>query len=1320
MGFREEQKSSVVAPLALPDGVQVFKPVETPSLSETLGAGMRLGSPVVSYFAKSAESEVLDRVDHDYNPWEEIQNTPYQQHWNRFAGLYNADAVAATKAQIDRETRDRETIAAAGWLGFVSEMAGSLVSPTILMPGGALVQGVKGGVSIGRTGLSVAGWGGVAVALDEVALQASQELRTPQETALSIGGTMILGGMLGGLAGTIASRKFKDMGDQAEQYIVETDKAYRGLATLSAAAVPPRDFTLRREAIFKMIDSIPVMRGMVRASPTLRSQLSPLESARSYVPDLVETPLDYKVAESGTAIVPEGSVESRVKTREIQELAPLIGGFQKIYGDYFKSGPVGAVVGVMPSLARLGTASGMSKKLTYSEFMEEVGKAARRQDTHPIPEVAQAAQLLRKELFDKIKVEAEELGIFDSGLQLKHGNSYFTREWDTERIIKNFGNGTADDIFPVLEAEFKKTRLKSQTYLAENMEVVELERQRDTLREEVTQNRQMMQRLLDKDRAKRDRAGATVKTEKAVQRASQGLRKIFADRQEKLSEGVVGKEEIAALQSAVKDARAMARLEPKTLMQAIREAGGIRDPRTGGMLGGSDWNLNQPPTEIENMLGPSARTIRRTNGRDIDAMREYLAEAGFLPQDSTIADLMDLMDRSARGEGIYSSMTPSWEMERFLAAREFADEMNKLGVDISQPIDRIVRQLHGANNAPVPKAKAGEAGRAVKATDKVTAASVERTLKALERLELARERLLTVRETINPQLRKRMKDAQKELMKIMPQLRDAREVQKKERFFAEQTDTDIAMHVREAVAAITGHKSPTHFFHVAMASPTRARTLDVPDEAIENWLIHDAEQIAAQYHRSMVPDMELIRTFGDIEMTEVKKRIMEEGMKRVEDAKTPKAKKAAEVEFVERIKDMEGMRDRIRNAYAVPKDPEAFFIQAMRTGRGVSYPAYLGAQMFSSMPDLALVLGRNGIVQTFGTAFTALTDPKRFFRSTYEASEFSAAAEWYLNTRSQSMWEVFSPYGKGTRTERALGQVAKGFNIATGMTFWNMAWQSIGTAMMASKVGKAATKMRDGKASKSDKLLLGSLNIEPWMADKIARQLDKYGDKAGFNWIPQGRLWDDKVAKDAFARAMGRESRMMVMEPGQERPLFTSTEAGKFFTQFKSFGFAAHERILLAGIQRADANVLLAFMASIALGGLVSNIRADMGGYERKEGAAWWEDAFDRSGLGGWLMEPYNMVSGISSGRLSVSGEPVSRYQSRSMALGMAGPSVDMVVGGIEGLTGLASERPSYRDVRALMRPIPGNNIPYLVGLFRQIEEAGVSAFGATPRPPRP
>ncbi len=156
-------------------------------------------------------------------------------------------------------------------------------------------------------------------------------------------------------------------------------------------------------------------------------------------------------------------------------LASAIGEFSGAYAQYWNDGPVGLVGRVTsPIMARTQHLMGRTEKLTRPEFDEEVGRALFSGDLHPIPQIQQLAQNLRARVLDLIAREAEELGVFTTAERPEHMTSYFHRIYDTEKIIRHFGDGSADDLRPVPQRAFVERRSLAGDRLASAAEADEL------------------------------------------------------------------------------------------------------------------------------------------------------------------------------------------------------------------------------------------------------------------------------------------------------------------------------------------------------------------------------------------------------------------------------------------------------------------------------------------------------------------------------------------------------------------------------------------------------------------------------------------------------------------------------------------------------------------------------------------------------------------------------------------------------------------------------------------------------------------------------
>ncbi|QTN34674.1 hypothetical protein [Cognatishimia activa] len=999
--------------LALREGLDLGEETQQSGL-DVLGAAFRQENPVVSALTGFSFDHSIDR-DPEYRSWDEVQGTKYEPYADRLANSPNAEQTALALAQIDREIEDKTAIHEAGAWGNLAGFSAAILSPTSLLPGGAVVKGAKGGVSIGKTAMTVSGANAAAIAIDELALHSSQQTRTGAETVYAIGGGVLLGGLLGAAVGKMSPEAFKAASHSAERLpeaIHDIDSSFRSVG----AAENTEDFSLRKEKLFSTVRNLPVVgRPIMGTDPLLRSMLHDFQSVRAASARLAEPILEYEVNSSGKHVLSgRAPVETRIKTRRNNELAGLHAEFVRNYANYAKDGPVGLVGHfTAPVTGKWSHLFGYDRKLSSAQFAEEVAKALRRDDKHPISQVQKTAAALRTLLFEPTKKEAEELGIFPEGMRVKNAGSYLSRIYNTEKITRHLGDGSSDDILPILEKEFAKKR-------------------------------------------------------------SDALQRLELD---------------------------------KSLSGALSRA-------------------------------------------------------------------MDDI-----------------EYDEFLAAK---------------------------------------------------------------------------------------------------------------------SDIEIKSEVEETVRTIRGLAPGQHAYQAVLSKPSRTRVLDVPDEVLEPWLESDARVIMTRYFETLVPDFELIREFGDIELSGAIQKINEEETRLTKAASSSRKKKQVERDANAARRDILAMKERIRGTYMLPSDPRNVWVAASRVSRTLSYTGLLGGFTISAMPDLGKVVGEAGVEAAFGS-FTALTDPKRMKLGLEEASELGAAAEWYLNGRAMEIANLVDPFSSKTRGERIVGEIGRTFSYVAGIVPWNAGWKTVGGAFVASRMSKAAVAMASGKATQKQTRFLAANGIEPWMADRIAKQVQKHGDLNGTLWLAQGRAWDDKEAFRAFNDAMTREFDLMVPTPNQDRPLTFSSEAGKFFFQFKTFAFSAYHRILLASIQKADGDALASVVTMLALSVMVSHIKSDLGGYERKEGVALWEDALDRSGLAGWLMEVHAPANALLGGALSLSGEEVSRYRTRGTLEGLLGPSMGLAKGvgeGVAAASRAAAEKGQFTewDRKQMLRAVPGNNLWYLMPLFQKIE----------------
>jgi len=82
----------------------------------------------------------------------------------------------------------------------------------------------------------------------------------------------------------------------------------------------------------------------------------------------------------------------------------------------------------------------------------------------------------------------------------------------------------------------------------------------------------------------------------------------------------------------------------KSLIEFLKSKGGVKDPF-------GDLASREPDLQRER---GSKKLIQKKTGQELDIAREAAAEAGYLPVDSSVSDLLDKIDDELKGRRVYS------------------------------------------------------------------------------------------------------------------------------------------------------------------------------------------------------------------------------------------------------------------------------------------------------------------------------------------------------------------------------------------------------------------------------------------------------------------------------------------------------------------------------------------------------------------------------------------------------------------------------------------------------------------------------------------
>ena len=227
----------------------VLAPLPTLGAMATIGGGSLLadkeGAKAAFRTENTIGSMLSDRsgkytgdFDPGYDPWDDIGGTEFEPYWENFASARTREHADLIKQDIVRERRDREYLESQGMLGFAQQMAAGIFDLPSLLPGGAVVRTAKGASKLG-TALKVGAFGAAGAGITEGVLQSTQELRTPEESAMNIAGATILSGVLGyGMASRMNSAEMAALGKRIERDFTPPDRSKATPSTEPQPSIP--------------------------------------------------------------------------------------------------------------------------------------------------------------------------------------------------------------------------------------------------------------------------------------------------------------------------------------------------------------------------------------------------------------------------------------------------------------------------------------------------------------------------------------------------------------------------------------------------------------------------------------------------------------------------------------------------------------------------------------------------------------------------------------------------------------------------------------------------------------------------------------------------------------------------------------------------------------------------------------------------------------------------------------------------------------------------------------------------------------------------
>ncbi len=1262
-------------------------------------------------------------------------------------------------AKRNQEDRDNAMLDQAGWGGFLARVAAGIVSPTTLFPMvGPETTGLKTMLTVGLNAAAGA-------AMQEGVLYADQRTRTKTQAAYSIGSSMLLGSVLGGIAHTLKpselARMSHDMANAPEGFAISSPTP----SILDAGAKETNN----------LADAGQLKKGW---GAHLLSPLSGITrnfeqwNAPKYIKDLGGAPQVRKMTAgfSQADLILQNNADFIAASRggNVEQIKRVYNGvsyegtvaLQNAYQDYILGAD--AKGWFKQGRATLAGSRRPDGKLTWGEFKKQVTEDwMTGQTAVGVPDpVRKAAKEVAEKVYKALYDEGVKYGVF-TGKEVPVGDeNYINRVYNDEVIMRR--------------------RPEFEQILASNY-----------------------QRQLDKDFGEK-----LQRLQDAMVKDKQRLSdmQLPLDQAQKLRDDLIhAKVDLTdATNPQVIQGAELLKANAKAVKELTKELDDLRKVKIDVNDLGAYKSRTDRMGEIEAALKQKALEAEGTKKALGDELAKYQKDAAEIRRrlnnlnnnihikDTRLKKKLDkiVANEDAQAETILRAQK---QLQKFVSMAASASpekidaELSKLKnafEDHAKKFDDFEKELHEIENGdPTKVGKDHEglppeliigdkmdavAGKMDEVSAKIDQLDAHDPVAFKQEIESMMRDLADTHAKINAKRVLRNEKLWKQVEAMSPEARARKiadlELKAKERprkFIERFRDTnagkmaidsesgllqgngDFAAHAKEmakdTVTKILGSERRLAYSDIIREKrgPELARVLNIPSAEIKDFLEMDMERLMAIYTRTVGADTAIAKVFGSADAAAEFAKLDDEMNSMLAKIETLKDKKGnpldqkAKEDITKQThdfydaarKNLYVLMERAKGMRGIPKDAGSWSARGAKMVMDINFMRLMGNVLISSVADPGRAVMKFGLTRTFRDGLLPMiTNLKTLRMSQHEARLAGVALDPVIHSRAAALADIFDDAHRGTKIEKAVHWASTKMGLAAGFDHWTSAIKQFTAGIANAKLLDNISAVMEGKV-KGKQLVkaqeyLSKLNIDAEFAERIWKEVTsgEGGGKVNGIWLPNTENWTDREAVLAYRAALGSEVDATIITPGFERPNWVdSSLPAKMMAQFKSFGFTSTQKTLMAGLQEHDLAFMNGVISSLALGALSYYLYGVFTGgktYTEMMNAGldkWADEAISRSGVTAIFDEAQRISARVSllQKYTSFSGRQTTRRGGGDLASEILGPSFDA----LSRVTKIASEidSPTKSTLHTVRTLLPLQNIFYLRQLLDKVEAAAGS-----------
>lgn len=498
---------------------------------------------------------------------------------------------------------------------------------------------------------------------------------------------------------------------------------------------------------------------------------------------------------------------------------------------------------------------------------------------------------------------------------------------------------------------------------------------------------------------------------------------------------------------------------------------------------------------------------------------------------------------------------------------------------------------------------------------------------------------------------------------------------------------------------------------IAKRGPAKERVLRfIRDEELKGWVENDIRRLSEAYTRTLGPDVEIMRTYGDLRGQRAIDAIAEEARVKTNAAPAQAGKIRGQMESD--IHHFTAMVERTRHLYGVPQTPqEVAFARAARLAIAWQASTKLANIVLSSFGDMGKIVYVHGLWPVVRDGIIPIIrEPGLWTFSRRQAQAAGTAADLLGFSTAMRMADMADEWGPRTRIERGMDATARLALWAAGFDAYNQTLKNFSAILVHNQLWRNVKALAAGrKIPRFELARLARLGIDPELAGRMAAQREiRVG---GMMW-PDVDNWTAADQIRAWRSAVGQEIHEAVIHGGQDTPLFMSKPLGAMIMQFQRFGIASMQRTVISGAQRlsmGDMRVVSGMIAMLALGYIGYRAKAAIGGWETPEDPiehVW--KGFEQSGISAYFGALNRATEALTGGEFGVSamlGNPqTKKYWRGAQPMALLGPTINSINDMGVVLGNIAAGEMDEKDRRRIVSNIPLANLARINDLLEALK----------------